>query len=170
MSETIQTSPASPGPSVAPTLKLSRRGLIVSLLTMLAAGLLVYSIFPSSVGGSPLPVQVKIGRRPVETIGQQGAVLTEVLIVENLSQHAIPKLKLEVNGQYLLFRDSPLEQNEKLVVPLRVFTDKRSSQRYDPQKYPPQEVIVAGQLPSGARGLTQFHIDPNTREGSVLSH
>jgi hypothetical protein len=145
--------------SIAPTFQLSRRGLIFSLLAVVIAGLCVYATFPESVGGPELPVDVALDRRPVETVGGLGAVLTEVVVVKNLTDHEIPRFGLEVNGQYLLFRDSPLASHEELVLPLRVFTDKRSSQRYDPKKYPPSEVVVTGQLPSGARGLSQFHFD-----------
>ena len=84
-------------------------------------------------------------------------MLTEVVVVRNPNDYEIPRFSAEVNGQYLLFRESPLAAGEELVLPLRVFTDKRSSQRYDPKKYPPTEIVVTGQLPSGARGLSQFH-------------
>jgi hypothetical protein len=145
--------------SIAPNYRLSRRGLIFSLLAVGTAGLCVYATFPESVGGPSLPVDVELDRRPVETLGGAGAVLTEVVVVKNLTDHQIPRLSIEVNGQYLLFRDPPLERHQELVLPLRVFTDKRSSQRYNPKKYPPTEVVVSGQLPSGARGLSQFQFD-----------
>ena len=65
-------------------------------------------------------------------------------------------MPININGQYLLFRDSPLKPREELVLPQRIFTDKRSSARFNPSKYPVEEVTVTGQLPSGARGLTHF--------------
>ena len=82
--------------------------------------------------------------------------MTEVILFQNLTDHAIPKFSIEINGQYLLFRDAPLEAQETLVLPQRVFTDKRSSHRYNPVKYPVKTVKVTGQLPTGARGVTQF--------------
>jgi hypothetical protein len=157
MSDAKPVSDPSAPQSIAPTFRLSRRGLVFSLLAMATAGLCVYATFPASVGGPRLPVEVKLDRRPVETLGGEGAVLTEVVVVQNLTDHAIPRFSIEVNGQYLLFRDPPLASGEELTLPLRVFTDKRSSQRYDPKKYPPTEIVVTGQLPSGARGLSQFH-------------
>ncbi len=150
--------PPSP-PRVAPTLKLSRGCLVGSLLAMVAAGLGVYAIFPDSVGGPSLPVSVAIDRQPVTTASGQGAMLTDVLVVTNLADHEIRRLAVEVNGQYLLFCDSPLKEKQELILPLRIFTDKRSSQRYNPTKYPPEEVIVRGQLPGGARGTTKFHLN-----------
>lgn len=148
-------------PKIAPTLKLSRVGLILSLAAMVGAGLGVYALFPDSVGGPPLPVEVRLDRQPVDTANGSGAVVTEVVVVTNLTDHEIPKLSVDINGQYLLFRDSPLAQKELLVLPLRVFTDKRSSQRFNPSKYPVEDVTVTGQLPTGARGVTQFVFEDN---------
>ena len=143
-------------PNLAPTLQLSKHGLILCLLGMVVVGLTVYSLFPESVGGPPLPVEVQLDTQPMETTSGMGAVLAEVVVVRNLSDHEIPKLTLEINGQYLLFQDPPLAVGESLVLPQRVFTDKRSSQRFNPSKYAVQDVKVTGQLPSGARGVTKF--------------
>jgi len=130
---------------------------------MVTVGVTVYSLFPESVGGKPLPVEVQLDRQPIETTSGMGAVLTEVLVVRNLSNHEIPKLTLEINEQYLLFQDPPLAIGESLVLPQRVFTDKRSSQRFNPSKYPVKDVIVTGQLPSGARGMTKFEFQNDAR-------
>ncbi len=143
-------------PNIAPTLQLSRRGLVFSLLAMVIAGLLVYQSFPPAVGGPDLPVAVSLDKRPVDTTGSQGAVVTEVVVITNEADHEIGRLAIEINGQYLMFTETPLEVETDLVMPLRVFTDKRSSQRYDPSKYPPEEIIVRGQLPNGARGSSKF--------------
>ncbi len=163
MSEPSPERDDDPNPSVAPTLQLSRAGLMLCLLTMVTVGVTVYSLFPESVGGKPLPVDVQLDRQPIETTSGMGAVLTEVLVVRNLSNHEIPKLTLEINEQYLLFQDPPLAIGESLVLPQRVFTDKRSSQRFNPSKYPVKDVIVTGQLPSGARGMTKFEFQNDAR-------
>ncbi|TWU49746.1 hypothetical protein [Rubripirellula reticaptiva] len=143
-------------PSVAPTMRLSRLGLIISLSSMVAAGLAVYALFPSSIDGPPLPVEVQIGNEPVMTTSGVGAMVTEVVIVTNVSDHDIPKLTLDINGQYLLLQSSPLKVGETLTMPQSVFTDKRSSQRFDAFKYDVEDVTVTGQLPSGARGVSKF--------------
>ena len=129
---------------------------MICLLAMVTVGLTVYSLFPESVGGKPLPVEVQLDRQPVETTSGMGAVLTEVVVVRNLSNHEIPRLTLEINEQYLLFQDPPLAVGESLVLPQRVFTDKRSSQRFNPAKYNVEEIVVTGQLPSGSRGVSKF--------------
>ena len=77
-------------------------------------------------------------------------------MVRNLADHPIPRLSIDINGQYLLFRDSPLNVAEELVLPQQVFTDKRSSYRFDPSQYDVEDIVVTGQLPSGARGVTKF--------------
>ena len=144
---------------VAPTLQLSRRGLLLSLAAMAMVGISVYAIFPDSVGGPPLPVKVTVDMQPVELTEGGIAKLTEVVVIENLSESEIPRLGIEINGQYLLHRKSPLPVGEPLVLAQRVFTDKRSSQRYRPDKYPAKEIIVMGQLPSGSRGVSKFEFE-----------
>ena len=67
MSDTASDQNDETQPSVAPTLQLSRVGLILCLLSMVTVGLGVYSIFPESVGGKPLPVDIELDRQPVET-------------------------------------------------------------------------------------------------------
>ena len=141
---------------VAPTLQLSSRGLAICLLTMVVVGIGVYVTFPESVGGPPLPINVRLDQLPVATTDGQGAMMTEVVVIENLTQHEIQKLTLSINGQYLYLQDSPLATAETLVLPQRVFTDKRSSQRFNPTKYAVEEITATGQLPSGARGVSEF--------------
>lgn len=147
-------------PKLAPTTRLTRTGLIASLLAMVAAGLAVYSLFPSSVGGPPLPVQVTLDNQPVVTVSGKGAVMTEVVVIKNTSDHEISKLTIDINGQYLLLQNSPLAIGETLTLPQRVFTDKRSSQRFEPSRYEVEDVVVTGQLPSGARGVSKFDFVP----------
>lgn len=142
--------------TIDPKLGLSRRGLIMSLASMVVVGLVVYSLFPSSVGGPSLPVRVELDYRMVDAVGGQGPVATEVVVVTNLESFQIPRLSIEINGQYLLFRESPLDAAEELVLPQQVFTDKRSSQRFNPRKYEVEDIVVTGQLPSGSRGVIKF--------------
>lgn len=141
---------------VAPTLQLSRTGLVASLAAMFGLGLSVYAIFPESVGGPELPVLVIVDKLPVVTTGGKGAVITDVVVIENLSDHEIPKLTLDINGQYLYLQNSPMQPRETLQFPQRMFTDKRSSARFEPSKYTVEDIVVTGQLPSGARGVSTF--------------
>jgi hypothetical protein len=159
VSDVIDSMPEIEKTSVAPTLQLSRRGLVFAFLAMVGAGLSVYSMFPESVGGPPLPVNVVLDRQPIQTTGGQGALLTEVVVLENKSDHEIKRVSIEINGQYLIFQNSPLPAGENLILPERIFTDKRSSQRFDPTKYDIEDIIVTGQLPSGKRGVSKFEFE-----------
>jgi hypothetical protein len=143
-------------PVIAPRLHLSRRGLCICLALMVIAGLSVYAMFPESVGGPPLPVEVELAKGLMPTADGAGSLLTETIVLTNLAEHPIPKFSIEINGQYLLFREAPLGELERLELPQRVFTDKRSNHRFNPVKYPVEEVTLTGQLPSGARGVTRF--------------
>ena len=142
--------------SVAPSVKLSRTGLILSLAAMVGAGLSVYALFPESVGGPDLPVDVVLERQLVETKGGEGAIMTEVVVVNNLTDDDIARLTIDINGQYLYLQNSPMLPKESVVVPQRMFTDKRSSQRFEPDRYPVEDIVVTGQLPTGARGVSKF--------------
>jgi len=139
-----------------PRLHLSRRGLCICLVSMVAAGLSVYAMFPERVGGPPLPVAVELGKGAMPTADGAGKLLTEVIVLTNLTDHPIPRFSIEINDQYLLIRDAPLAANERLELPQRVFTDKRSNHRFNPIKYPVEAVTLTGQLPTGARGVTRF--------------
>lgn len=147
---------AETGPVGPPRLHLSRRGLCICLASMVFAGISVYAMFPDSVGGPPLPVSVELSKTPMPTADGTGSLLTETIVLTNLTDHAIPRFSIEINGQYLLFRQTPLGKKERLELPQRVFTDKRSNHRFNPVKYPVEEVVLTGQLPSGARGVTRF--------------
>lgn len=142
--------PINPGPG------LSRRGLILSLAGSVIAGLLVYSLFPESVGGPSLPVEVTLDYSMVETVNGQGLVPTEVVVVKNLEAFEIPRLSLEINGKYLLYRKSPLKASEELTLPLQVFTDTKSSKRFNPREEEVEDIMVTGQLPSGSRGVNKI--------------
>lgn len=151
-----QSRPDSSIVRVAPTPQLSRRGLILSFGGMIAIGLGVYSLFPDSIGGPPLPVTVTLDDAPVETIGGNLAVVTQVVIITSQLDQPIKNLGIELNGNYQLLQASPLEPGETLVLPLEIFTAKRSSRRFDPQSQSVTDVIVRGQLPNRARGVSKF--------------
>jgi hypothetical protein len=144
---------------VAPNSQLSRGGLIAAFAVMIAVGLGVYAMFPESIGGPPLPVRVSVGEAPVETTNGSMAVLTEVVMVTSELDQPIGNLGIELNDHYLYHQASPLQPGETLVLPQEVFTDKRSSRRFDPSRQEVAEVIVRGQLPSKARGVSKFEFD-----------
>lgn len=142
--------------TVAPTLKLSRRGLVLGFIVMAAAGLSVYAMFPDSVGGPELPVDIRLENRPVETTNGMGAVVTEVVVIRNLADYSLGQLQLKINGDYWHTHRSLLESGKELVFPQANFTNKKSSHRFDPSTHEVEDVMVAGQLPNGARGVTKI--------------
>ncbi len=150
--------------SVAPSARLSSKGLIALFAIMILTGLGVYALFPESIGGPPLPVSVELFDAPVETTSGQIAVLTKVISITNQSEGPIGNLTIELNDQYLLMQASPLEAGETLILPQEVFTDKRSSQRFDPSLQEVTEVVVMGQLPSKARGISKFEFGETKRD------
>jgi hypothetical protein len=142
--------------SVAPTVKLSARGFLIALACMAAFGLSIFSLFPDSVGGPPLPVKVVVEKTMVETVGGMGKMPTDCVIVTNISNGPIAHLVVVINGLYRLDRQAPIAPNESLTMPLSIFTDKRSSRRFDPTTYEVTKVVCNGQLPKGTRGVSVF--------------
>lgn len=140
-----------PGPQVSSrALTLSLMGASLLTLTLLV----LYSLFYGSGHDNPLPVQVTLDQRPVEALGGRGAVLTEVVVVENTADFDLPLLTLDLNGQYFLYQASPLKSGETLVLPQGIFKTK-SNQTFVPGRYPITRVNVTAQLPSGARGVAE---------------
>jgi len=145
--------------SIAPTPQLSGRGLLwllllVSLLPLVS--LSVYAIFFGSAADRSLPVEVSLDKRAVSSLGDRGAVLTDVVIIDNLADHPIPNLTVNLNGQYFLYQDAPLDVAQSLVLPQQIFKTK-ANQVFVPGRYPIEAVTVTGRLPSGARGVAEVH-------------
>ena len=126
--------------------------LLVSSCLVPLIGLSVYAAFFGRPSDAPLDVKVTVGHEPVEAFGSQGAVLTEVVTIENLTGHELPNLTVDLNGQYFLHRQSPVAVGERLVLPQQIFATK-SNQRWVPGTYPLTEINVTAKLPSGRRGV-----------------
>lgn len=140
----------------APT--LSGRGLTTLLLLACLLPLLVlslYAIFHGRASDKPLPVDVEVGTRPVELASGEGSILADVVVVKSKAEFPIPNLTLDLNGQYFLYQDRPLEPGEELVLPQQIFMTK-SNQPWVPGRYRLNEVNVTGRLPSGARGVLEY--------------
>ena len=143
--------------SIAPTARLSGRGLLlllllVSLLPLSALSL--YAVFFGRAADRQLPVEVSLDKRPVEALGNQGLILTDVVVIKNNADYSIPNLTVNLNGQYFLYQNAPLDVAQTLVLPQQIFKTK-ANQVFVPGRYPIDEVTVTGKLPSGARGVTE---------------
>jgi hypothetical protein len=146
-------------PALRPEPKLSGRGLTTALLLacfLPLAGLSIYAIIVGGAFDKPLPVEVEVGKRMVPIAEGGGAVLADVVIIRNLSDHDIPRLTIDLNGQYFLHQDKPLTVGEELVLPQAIFSTK-SNQRWNPGDYPLKEINVTGQLPTKGRGVLEVN-------------
>lgn len=144
-----------------PARQLSGRKVTVILYTAVLATISTVLIGTYSMGrpsDAPLPVDVTIEKRPVPVPDGTGAVVTDVIVVKNNSDDEFPKLDISINGQYFLYRDSPLMPREELVVPQSIFSTK-SNLRYDCKKYPIDSIVVTGRLPSGSRGVHEIEFN-----------
>lgn len=130
--------------------------LLVCLLPL--CGLTIYAVVADRAADKSLPVRVDFGKRPVEVPGGEAAIVTDVLILTNLANFSIPRITIDINGQYFLHRDAPLAIGEELVLPQQIFSTK-SNQRWVPGRYPITEINVTGQLPSKARGVLKIEYD-----------
>jgi hypothetical protein len=123
---------------------------------MISVGLGVYALCPSSIDGPPLPVKVTLDEAPMETVGGNVALLTKVVTITSDLDQPIKNMTILLNGHYWMSQASPLQPGESLTLPLEVFTDKRSSRRFDPEIQQVSEVLVRGQLPNKSRGVSKF--------------
>ena len=149
-------------PKLRPEPKLSGRGLMLALgaaCLFPLVGLTGYAIMVGGASDKPLPVEVSVEPRPIPVPNTRTMVEAEAVVIRNRADFAIPRVTIDLNGQYFLHRDPPLEVGEELVLPTAIFSTK-SNQRWEPGAYPLTEINVTGQLPSGARGVLELEFDP----------
>ncbi|TWU26956.1 hypothetical protein Pla52o_08120 [Novipirellula galeiformis] len=161
MSEPTADLADQPPRKIAPNPRLSGWGLTFGLLAACLiplAGLSLYATFYGRAASRSLPVEVTLDRQTVVAPNGQGGMLVDVVVVRNLADHEIPNLTVNLNGQYFLYRDSPLQKGETLVLPQAIFMTK-ANQRFTPGRYPILEVTVTGRLPSNARGVKETHFE-----------
>ena len=143
--------------SIAPKATLSGPGLLLILLGTCLGPLIVLSVYKAVAGPAieaELPVRVLIDQRPLATANGSGSIVDDVVVITNESDDRIRHLTINLNGQYFMYHDRPLAAGESLVLRQAVFATK-SSQRWVPGRWPLEKVLVTGQLPSGARGVTE---------------
>lgn len=161
MAQRVDSVPRVDAAGVAPTLRLSPRALTTLLLLTCLIPLITLSAYATFFGKARdaiLDVDVVLGKEPVEAIGGQGAILADVLVIENKTDHELPNLTVDINGQYYLHRQSPVRPGERLVFPQQIFATK-SNQRWVPGRYPITEINVTAKLPSGRRGVKVIEYD-----------
>lgn len=150
-----------PSPRIAPTPRLSSRGLFIALGMTCILPLTALSIYAAVFGRAiqnTLDVQVTLERELVPTVNGSGAIPTDVVQIRNMTGHDVPNLTVDLNGQYFMYQDSPMAKGETITLPQNIFATK-SNQRFVPGRYPIEDVTVTGRLPSGARGVTEVRFD-----------
>lgn len=156
-----QAPPEATAPTIAPSPKLSSKTLTILLIATCILPLVTLSVYAALFGKASdtvLPVDVIVTKEPVEAYGGQGAILTDVIVIQNLTDHELPNLTVDLNGQYFLHRQSPVAPSERLVFPQQIFSTK-SNQRWVPGRYPLTKVSVTAKLPSGRRGVKIVRFD-----------
>lgn len=141
--------------SLAPAPRLSGRGFtLLLILTCLLPliGLSVYTALFSRAHDTPLAIEIGTSKEPVEAAGGQGAIMTDVIWIESHFDSDLSNVTIDLNGQYFLYRQSPLLAGERLTLPQQIFSTK-SSQRWIPGRYPISEINVTAKLPSGRRAV-----------------
>ncbi len=140
---------------LAPTPRLSAQLLTTLLVLTCLIPLIVlsgYAAFFGKARDASLEVEVLVGREPVEAVGGQGAILTDVIVLRNLTDHELPNLTIDLNSQYYLHRQTPVQPGERLVFPQQIFATK-SNQRWVPGRYALTKISVTAKLPNGRRGV-----------------
>ncbi len=141
--------------SLAPAPKLTGKqffGLLLLMCLLPLAGLTGYAVFFGRAHDTLLQVDVGIGKEPIPTADGSGALLTDVIWIKSLYDQDLLNVTIDLNGQYFLYRQSPLHAGERLVLPQQIFSTK-SNQRFVPGRYPITEINVTGKLPSGRRAV-----------------
>lgn len=126
--------------------------LLLSTCFVPLIGLSVYATFFGRASDADLPVEVGVGKEPVQATGGSGAILTDVLWLKSNYDRDLPNVTIDLNGQYFLYRQSPLKPGERLVLPQQIFSTK-SNQRWVPGRYAIKEINVTAKLPSGRRAV-----------------
>jgi len=155
MTQTNETPEQQMPHSLAPAPRLTGSGfttLLVLTCFVPLFGLSIYAAFFGRASDVDLPVEVGVGMEPVLAVGGQGAILTEVVWLKSNYEEPLPNVTINLNGQYFLYRQSPLLPGERLVLPQQIFSTK-SNQRWVPGRYAIDKIVVTAKLPSGRRGI-----------------
>ena len=115
------------------------------------------TIWMGRASDKPLPVSTELDRRLVPVADGSGSTPADVIVLTNLTDHEIAKVDISINGQYFLYRNSPLAPREELVLPQTIFSTK-SNMRFNPKNYPVESITVTGRLPTGSRGVHEMLI------------
>lgn len=139
---------------------VSRIQLAILMFTLIAGpiacGLLLYSISPK-LGEPPLPALIKFQS---EWIGDKeiNRKLVPCIVIKNDSSGELGKLSVGLNEQFYSTGNRVLQPGEQISIPLETFIARNGSVRFPVGLRVIEQVTVFGQLPSGARGISEYSL------------
>lgn len=167
---------------------VSRIQLAILMVTLIAGpilgGLVLYSMSPK-LGEPSLPALIKFQS---EWIGTEGTNrrLVPCIVIKNDSQGELGKLSVGLNEQFYSTGNRILQPGEQTSIPLESFIARNGSVRFPVGLRVIEQVTVFGQLPSGARGVSEYSLEekdsatmfdksadwlpPQLRDRSPVSH
>ncbi|MCU0716612.1 MAG: hypothetical protein MUD03_10845 [Pirellula sp.] len=139
---------------------VSRIQLAILMFTLIAGpiacGLVLYSMSPK-LGEPPLPALIKFQS---EWIGDEGTNrrLVPCIVIKNDSAGELGKLSVGLNEQFYSTGNRVLQAGEQASIPLESFIARNGSVRFPVGLRVIEQVTVFGQLPSGARGISEYSL------------
>lgn len=132
--------------------------MLLSILGPIGFGIFLYSN-SENLGEPPLPVEIKFGTQWVnsEKLGER---LVPCITVRNTSDKGLKKLSIGLNEQFYNLGGIAVEAGSEVSVPLESFISRNGSVRFPVGTRPIKHVIVFAQIHTGARGVSEFRIDP----------
>ncbi|AMV31896.1 hypothetical protein VN12_07230 [Pirellula sp. SH-Sr6A] len=137
---------------------VTRTQLAILMLTLIAVpiacGLLLYALTPK-LGEPPLPALIKFQS---EWIGNEevNRRLVPCIVIKNDSDGELGKLSIGLNKQFYSTGNRILQSGEQTSIPLESFIARNGSVRFPVGQRVIEQVTVFGQLPNGARGVSEY--------------
>lgn len=139
---------------------VSRIQLAILMLTLIAGpiacGLLLYALTPK-LGEPPLPASIKFQSEWIETEGSDRR-LVPCIVIKNDSDGELGKLSIGLNEQFYSTGNRILQSGQQTSIPLESFIARNGSVRFPVGQRVIEQVTVFGQLPNGARGVSEYKL------------
>lgn len=141
---------------------LSRRALtaLIALSILIPVGYaLGLALWMRKIPEPPLDAMVRIDSMWIEPRGQgQAQRLVPAISVKNVTPQAWRNLSIGLNKQFYAQEPKGIPAGESITLPLEAFVARNGSVRFSPDQLDLRHVTVFAQIPSGARGVSEFDI------------
>lgn len=133
------------------------------LMLFLVLGPVGFGVFLYSrtkhLGEPALPVEIQFSTQWVnsEKLGER---LVPCIKIRNTSDQAWKKLSVGLNEQFYNLGGTEVAASSEVSVPLESFISRNGSVRFPVGNRPIKHIIVFAQIHTGARGVSEFKIDP----------